>query len=137
MTDAKGTPLVVRTTAANVNDGKPAIELLDSIAAIGGKPGRPRRRPDVFQGDAAYGCAENIAETRRRGIRPMLNRPRTEHGSGLGRYRYVVERTLAWFNHWRRIRLCYEKTGDHFQAFHDLACALICANRLAKLEAGF
>ena len=131
MTDASGTPLVVRTTPANVHDTTPAIELLDAIPPIQGRRGRPRRRPDVFLGDRAYGSAKNIAETRKRGVKPLLARPRTAHGSGLGRHRYVVERTLAWFGHCRRIKLCYEKTGEHFQAFHDLAASLICANKLS------
>lgn len=131
MTDAKGTPLVVKTTPANVNDGTPAIELLDAIPPIQGKRGRPRRRPDAFQGDRAYGSSQNIAETKKRGVKPLLARPRTGHGSGLGKHRYVVERTLAWFGNRRRIKLCYEKTGKHFQAFHDLTAALICAKKLS------
>ena len=131
MTDAGGIPLVVRTTPANVHDTTPAIELLDAIPPIQGRRGRPRRRPDVFQGDRAYGSAKNIAETRKRGVKPLLARPRTAHGSGLGRHRYVVERTLAWFGHCRRIKVCYEKMGEHFQAFYDLAASLICANKLS------
>ncbi len=131
MTDARGTPLVVRTTPANVHDTTPAIRLLDAIPPIQGRRGRPCRRPGIFQGDRAYGSAENIAETRKRGVKPLLARPRTDHGSGLGRHRYVVERTLAWFGQCRRIRLCYEKCGEHFQAFHELAAALICAKKLS------
>jgi len=34
---------------------------------------------------------------RERGVRPVLAKRRTEHGSGLGMYRWVVERTHAWF----------------------------------------
>lgn len=131
MTDAKGTPLVVRTTPANVHDTVPAITLLDAIPPIQGRRGHPRRRPGIFQGDRAYGSAENIAETRKRGVEPLLARPRTDHGSGLGRRRYVVERTLAWFGQCRRIKLCYEKCGEHFQAFHDLAASLICTKKLS------
>ena len=131
MTDARGTPLVVRTTPANVHDTVPAITLLDAIPPIPGRRGHPRRRPDIFQGDRAYGSAENVAETRKRGVKPLLARPHTDHGSGLGRRRYVVERTLAWFGQCRRIRLCYEKCGEHFQAFHELAAALICAKKLS------
>ncbi|MGB4259803.1 MAG: hypothetical protein WBL15_19055, partial [Phycisphaerae bacterium] len=54
----------------------------------------------------------------------------TLHGSGLGRVRYVVERTLAWFANNRRIRMCYERKACHFQAFHELAAALIVAGKL-------
>jgi hypothetical protein len=50
---------------------------------------------------------------------------------------YVVERTLSWFGNFRRITLCYEKNGSHFQAFHELAAAILCANRLTPHKARF
>ena len=100
---------------------------------MAGSRGRPRFRPIIYQGDAAYGWESNIAGTLARGVAPWLSQPRGEHGSGLGITRYVVERTLAWFNHFRRLRLCYEKCGEHLQAFHDLASALICFNKYSLL----
>ena len=127
ITDAGGVPLTLLTTPANVPDGKVAIGLLDAIPAVAGSRGRPRFRPDVFQGDAGYGWQINIDETKARGIQPQLARPRAQaHGSGLGQTRYVVERTLSWFPHYRRLRHCFEKCGEHFQAFHELVAALIC-----------
>lgn len=138
LTDAQGVPLVVRTTPANVLDGALAIPLLDAIPPLPGRRGRPRFRPERFQGDRAYGWAKNIAATRARGIVPELARPQDRpHGSGLGRTRYVIERTLAWFGHCRRLKLCYEKTGAVFQAFHELAAALLCAKKLAQTRNGF
>ena len=47
-------------------------------------------------------------------------------GSGLGRWRWVVERTFAWLNQFRRLRVRYEKRADIHEAFLSLACALIC-----------
>jgi transposase len=133
LTDARGTPLVVLTTAANISDGTEALYLLDSIPPIQGPRGRPRFRPDAFQGDHAYGWKENIAGTKKRGVRSQLARPQDrEHGSGLGKTRYVVEAGHSWFNNHRRIRLCYERTGEHFQAFHELAAALICHRKLLQ-----
>lgn len=44
----------------------------------------------------------------------------------LGRWRWVVERTFAWFNQFRRLRLRYEKRPDMHLAFLTLACILIC-----------
>src|SRR5947207_15785877 len=32
--------------------------------------------------------------------------------SGLGRWRWVVERTFAWLNQFRRLRVRYEKRSD-------------------------
>jgi transposase len=51
-------------------------------------------------------------------------------GSGLGRWRWVVERTFAWLNQFRRLRVRYEKRADIHTAFLLLACILICWKRL-------
>ncbi len=130
MSEAYGTPLVVQTTPANVNDGTKAIDLIDAMPAVPGKRGRPRQKPEVALADRAYGTATNIRACQVRGITPLLAKPRTEHGSGLGVMRYVIERTMSWFGNFRRLKLCYERTGKHFQALHELAAALICAKKL-------
>jgi transposase len=137
ITDANGLPLVIKTTPANLHDSKPALDLLDSIPPIQGTVGRPRFRPDIFQGDAAYGVPRNILGTKQRGITSQLalhaqRKAVQKHGSGLGKFRYVVERVMVWLGHNRRLKICYEKTAAHFQAFHDLAASLICARRLAS-----
>ena len=133
MTDAKGLPLVVKTTPANTRDDAMTDTLVLSMRPVQGPAGRPRTKPKVIQGDAGYGSAANAIRVRNLGIKPMLasmkkSRP---HGSGLGKTRYVVERTLSWFGNYRRLKLCYEKIGRHFQAFHELAASLICLKRIA------
>jgi transposase len=61
-----------------------------------------------------------------RRIHPLLAKRRTKHGSGLGRWRWVVERTFAWLNQLRRLRVRYDKRADIHEAFLSLGCALIC-----------
>ena len=46
----------------------------------------------------------------------------------LGRRRWVVERTLAWFSRYRRLTVRYECRADTHLAFHQLAASLICLN---------
>jgi len=36
----------------------------------------------------------------------------TEHGSGLGRYRWVVERTVAWLHNFKRLLVRFERRAD-------------------------
>jgi transposase len=137
VTDANGLPLVVRTGPANQPDAELAVEMLDAIPPCGGRHGRPRHRPQVFQGDGAYGIKAIIAAVVQRRIRSLLapyGKARKEHGSGLGKTRYVVERSLSWMSNFRRLKLCYERFGEHFQAFHELAACLICANRIGQLN---
>ena len=48
------------------------------------------------------------------------------HGSGLGRTRWVVERTLAWLHRFRRLAVRYERRPCIHEAFLTLACSLVC-----------
>jgi transposase len=139
LTDAAGIPLAVRTTPANVRDDRVALPLVVNMPAIAGPKGRPRTKPKVLQGDAGYGSAALAALVKWLGIKPLLAPlgKAHKHGSGLGKTRYVVERTLSWFGNFRRLKLCYERCGAHFQAFHELAAAILCANRFAKLKTKF
>jgi transposase len=132
LTDAQGLPLVVKTTPANIRDDQLALPLLLDLPPIAGPKGRPRSKPKILQGDAGYGSADLAALVKWLGITPLLKSlsKSQPHGSGLGKTRYVVERTLSWFSNFRRLKLCYEKCGAHFQAFHELAAGIICAKRL-------
>lgn len=117
-----------------MRDDQPALEMVRNLPPVKGRHGRPRRKPKALLGDRGYGFPSLIKEVVRMRIASLLCPRNSPHGSGLGRERYVVERSLAWFGHFRRLKLCYEKTGEHFQAFHDLAACLICANRLKRLN---
>ena len=138
LTDADGVPLVVRTTPANVNDETQLPALLEAMPPVQGPRGRPRRKPGGIFGDRAYGTAATVALVVMLGIVSLLA-PRSDdtHGSGLGLFRYVVERTLACFGQFRRIAMCYERTGEHFQAFHELAACCLVVTRLRHYELRF
>jgi transposase len=93
--------------------------------------GRPRHRPDCVLGDRGYDAEAIRQGLRERGIVPLLAMRNTEHGSGLGRWRWVVERSFAWLNQFRRLRIRYEKRADIHEAFLALGCILICWKFLA------
>src|SRR4051812_43868174 len=132
ITDAGGVPLVAATTAANVPDVNPMIGLVDAIPPVRGKPGRPRRRPDSLYGDRGYDSEPHRRALRRRGIRPHIARRRTAHGSGLGVYRWYVERTLSWLHNFGRLRVRKDKSPEVHQAFLRLANASICLRLLCR-----
>ena len=56
----------------------------------------------------------------------MIARRKTEHGSGLGRHRWVVERTFAWLHNRRRLLIRTDRRDDIHEGFLALACCLIC-----------
>jgi len=60
----------------------------------------------------------------------MIARRETEHGSGLGRDRWVVERTFAWLHNRRRLLLRTDRRHQTHEAFLDLARCLICWRRI-------
>ena len=114
--EGRGVPLAVRLTGANRNDSQEALALVDAIPPLHGARGRPRQRPDCVLGDRGYDAAALRRGLRARHIVPWLAMRRTEHGSGLGRWRWVVERTFAWLNQFRRLRVRYEKRADIHEA---------------------
>jgi transposase len=130
LTDAHGIPLAAQVTAANRHDVTQLLPLVDAIPPVAGKAGRPRCRPDRVQGDRAYDSQPHRQKLRHLRIVPMLAKRNTAHGSGLGVYRWVVERTLSWLHQYRRLRVRYERRSDIHQAFLTLGCALICSKAL-------
>ena len=129
-TDAQGIPLSVQVTAANVHDSRQLQPLVLAIPALRGKIGRPRQRPEMVQGDRAYGSHAHHRWLRTLGITGRLARKGWPHGSGLGKTRWVVERTLSWLHQFRRLRIRYERTAEIHQAFLTLGCAIICHRAL-------
>jgi transposase len=125
ISDAQGVPLAVRLTAANVNEVTILREMVEAIPPLRGKRGRPRRRPAIVQGDRGYSSEEHRRWLRARQIRPLLAKIGTPHGSGLGKTRWVIERTIAWLHHFRRLRIRWERRADIHYAFLTIGCALI------------
>jgi hypothetical protein len=69
-------------------------------------------------------------QVRRLEITPVIARRGTEHGSGLGVHRWVVEGAFALLHWFRRLRIRWEIRDDIHQAFVTLGCAIICWRRL-------
>jgi transposase len=98
LTEATGLPLAITLTGGNRNDITQLLPLLDGVKPIRGRRGRPRKRPSQVIADRGYDHDKYRREVWRVGIKPVIARRETEHGSGLGVYRWVVERTFGWLH---------------------------------------
>jgi transposase len=126
MTDAQGIPLSATTTAANVNEVTQILPVLLDMPPVGGKPGPKHELPDRLQGDRGYDSEPVRTLLRWLGITPVLAARNTENGSGLGVYRWFVERTISWLHSFGRLRRRLDRRTDIQEAFLELGCSIIC-----------
>jgi transposase len=126
-------PLAWTLTGGNRNDVTQLIPLLERIPPVAGRVGRPRRRPDWVTADRGYDHDKYRRQLRERGITPEIARRGVAHGSGLGRVRWVVERTFAGLHHFKRLLVRYDRRDEIHEAFLAIACCLVCHRRLASL----
>lgn len=117
-------PLVTTVSAANHHDSRYLFALLIGL------PARLRVKIASLYADRAYDGAAFRERLRAEGITPFLAKRGTAHGSGLGRHRWVVERSLSWLHQFRRLRVRYERHGYMHRAFLSLAASLLVARRL-------
>jgi transposase len=128
-------PLAVTISGANVHDSRMLEASVDAVPALRlphRRRGRPRQRPTKLHADKGYDYPRCRQALRRRGIIPRIARRGIESSERLGRYRWVVERTLSWLNRFRRLKVPYERRADLHQAFLTLGCALICWQALNR-----
>jgi IS5 family transposase len=124
--DSHGVPLAATHSAANVHDSKLLEATVDAIGPCRMPYGRPRRRPDKLHADKGDDFRSCRTALRQRGITPRIARRGIESAERLGRFRWIVERTLSWLHRFRRLRIRYERRADLHLAFLPLGCALIC-----------
>jgi transposase len=117
-------------TGGNRNDVTQLLPLVDGLGPVHGKRGRPRQRADSLIADRGYDHDRYRRALWARGVKPIIARRRTEHGSGLGARRWVVERTFAWLHFFRRLRIRWERRPELHRAFLHLGCAIICQRYL-------
>jgi len=122
----------MRLSPANRHDSLMLALTLDAVPGVRHGRGRPRRRPKKLHADKAYDHRRCRAECRARSVQPRIARRGVETSERLGRHRWVVERTLAWLNRFRRLAIRYERRADIHEAFILLGCALICLNQIRR-----
>ena len=125
MVDGHGIPLAGDITPANAPEVQQLLPLVDGAGPLNETTGEPVHRPAAVYGDRAFDSEPHREELRARAIDPVLARRYTEHGSGLGKFRWVVERFFSWLHGFRKLHFVTEKTPEMRHAFFDLAFALI------------
>jgi transposase len=113
-------------TTANVHDSQLFEALLDELPAIRTPSGQRRSRPGRVCADKGYDhprCRGYLADRR---IASRIARRGIESSERLGRYRWKVERPLAWLGCYRRLGMRWERCSGRFYGFSVLAAALLC-----------
>jgi transposase len=124
--------LAASLTGGNRNDVTQLMPLIEALPPVRGRRGRPRQRPDRLYADCGYDHDKYRKQVRAVGITPVIARRGTEHGSGLGAHRWVVEQSFALLHWFRRLRIRWEIRDGIHEAFLTLGCALICWRRLCR-----
>lgn len=128
LTDGRGAPLAVVVAGANAPDQTLALGTLDAIPIE--RPKRVVYRRHHLSVDAGYNYDNVIAGVLERDYRLHLRPPagREPEVAPEKKYparRWVVERTHAWHNKFRRLLVRWEKKLDHYYAMIDFASVLI------------
>jgi putative transposase len=128
LSDGRGAPLAVVVAGANAPDQTLALKTLDSIPVE--RPARVVKRLHHLSLDAGYdyedvveGVLERdyILHLRPPAKTPLAVAPEKKHPAR----RWVVERTHAWHNKFRRLLVRWERKLDHYYAMIDLASVLM------------
>jgi len=127
LVDGAGVPLSLIVSGANRHDVKLLEATLDAIVAV--RPKVTRRRRQHLCADKGYAGAPAAKAMRERGYTPHVRQRGEEicaRRKGQRARRWVVERTHAWFNRFRKLLVRYEKSMVNFMALLQCAAALIC-----------
>jgi len=126
MIDAKGLPVAVDTLSASPHESQLVQGMFDFMLA--------GKMPERLIGDKAYDSDALDAMLAERGIEMIAphrgnRRPEnvTQDARKLRRYkrRWLVERTIAWLQNYRRLCIRWEKSTKLFQGFLHFGCALM------------
>ena len=128
LTDQRGAPLAVEVTGANTHDKTVALATLDSIVVE--RPEKVVYRLHHLCLDKGYDYADVIEGVEARDYHLHVAQSTADNADQRGpkkhpARRWVVERTHAWHNRFRRLLVRWEKKSTHYEAFIHVASVLI------------
>jgi transposase len=136
LADGAGTPLGIHVEKASPAEVK-LLEPTLKNGRIGGRRAK-RRKPKRLIADRGYDSNAVRALLVERAIEPIIparsnNRVAThQDGRKLRRYkrRWIIERTNAWLQNFRRLAVRYERSAQNIKALVHLACVLLTLTRV-------
>jgi transposase len=131
LVDGQGTPLGLYVDSASPSEMKLALPTIKTIKVAGGKP-------EQLIADRGYDSNKVRADLAKEGIEPIIparsNNTKATHQDGrkLRKYRkrWIIERTNAWIQNYRRVAVRYERSADIYTGLVHMACALIVLRRV-------
>lgn len=126
MVDARGLPVAVHSASAEPHESRLVQQLFDFMLAS--------EPPDRLIGDKAYDSDRLADELMDQGVELIAphrssRKPenKTQDGRPLRRYkrRWTVERTIGWFQNFRRLCIRWEKSTMLFSGFLHLGCTIL------------
>lgn len=128
ITDSLGLLLLVSVTAANVADAVAADPLLRRLD-------REFQKIDVVHADLGYrGQLVIMVANELRFNLILASKPTGEKGFVPLRQRWVVERTFAWFNWYRRLNRDVERTTNSSETMIKISQIRLMLNRITKKD---
>jgi putative transposase len=125
--DARGIPLSLVASGANVHDVKLLEPTLDDIVVT--RPQPTQDSPQHLCADAGYKGKPAKDAVVARQYQPHIKQRREEavdKREGCTPKRWVVERTHSWINRFRKLLVSFEKTEASYVGLLALAAGLIC-----------
>jgi len=129
LVDRRGAPLSAVVTGANATDMKTNPTVLDWIVVP--RPRPTRKKPQHLCEDKGYDYPECREQALTRGYIPHIPQKGTDPSAlpaGQKRHparRWVAERTHAWQNAFRKLRVRWEKKTENWEGLWHLANSLI------------
>ena len=126
MVDARGLPMAVDTLSASPHESRLVQRLFEFMLSD--------ENPERLIGDKAYDSDRLAEELAHEGVELIAphrsNRKpenKTQDGRLLRRYkrRWTIERTIGWFQNFRRLCIRWEKSTPLFCGFLHLGCTLL------------
>ena len=131
--DGQGVPLGAHLDSASPSEVSLLETTLDNVSVPRRGRGRPRKNPERIIADKAYDSDPLRDRLQRRGVELLSPYRKNNHlkkhhdGRKMRRYkrRWIVERTFAWLQNFRRLVVRYDRLIAIYRGFFHLACLLI------------